>query len=98
MHENRETSVAPVQLTGRSEKAQCRNADMHAAEESDCGVLPVNQPNKGGQPSAEVGEGRPQTKENQGTSHTPPTPSGEGVSQGRVRVRCAVSVQRLHPR
>ena len=32
MHENRETSVAPVQSAGRSEKAQCRNADMHAAE------------------------------------------------------------------
>ena len=83
MHENRETSVAPVQSAGRSEKAQCRNADMHAAEESDCGVVPVNQPNKEGQPSAEVGEGRPQTEENHGTSYTPPTQCGERVSQGR---------------
>ena len=73
MDENRETSVAPVKWAGRSEKAQCRTADMHAAEESDCGILPVNQPNKGGQPSAEVEEGRPQTKENAGPSSTCPT-------------------------
>jgi hypothetical protein len=37
---------------------------MHVLEKSDCAVIPVNQPNKGGQPSAEVGEGRAQTKEN----------------------------------
>ncbi len=33
-------------------------------EKSDCAVVPVNQPNKGGQPSAEAGEGRAQTREN----------------------------------
>ena len=89
MHENRETSVAPVQSAGRSEKAQCRNADMHAAEESDCGVVPVIQPNNGGQPSAEVGEGRPQTEENSDRSNMRPTPSGKRMFQGWVGVRRA---------
>ena len=31
---------------------------MYVLEKSDCAVIPVNQPNKGGQPSAEAGEGR----------------------------------------
>jgi hypothetical protein len=90
MHENRETSVAPVQSAGRSAKAQCRNADMHAAEESHWGIVPVNQPNKEGQPSAEVGEGRPQTGENSDRSNMRPTPSGQRMSQGWVGVRRAV--------
>lgn len=94
MHENRETSVAPVQSAGRSEKAQCRNADMHAVEESDCGVVPVIQPNNGGQPSAEVGEGRPQAEENSDLSNTPPTPSGKRVSQGLAGVRRAARERR----
>jgi hypothetical protein len=37
---------------------------MHVQEKSDCAVLPVNQPNNEGQPSAEVGEGGAQTEEN----------------------------------
>jgi hypothetical protein len=37
---------------------------MYALEKPDCAVVPVSQPNKGGQPSAEIGEGRAQTKEN----------------------------------
>ncbi|MGA8437841.1 MAG: hypothetical protein WB714_06400 [Candidatus Sulfotelmatobacter sp.] len=49
---------------GWSAKAISRTADMHVPEKSDCAVVPVNQPNKGGQLSAEVGEGRAQTKEN----------------------------------
>src|SRR6202049_3508605 len=73
MHENRETSVVPDALTGRSGNAYCRTPDMHAAEESDTGVLPVNQPNKGGEPLAEVGEGRPGIKENIAQSNTRPT-------------------------
>lgn len=87
MHENRETSVAPAHSAGRSEKAQSRNADMNAMEESDCGVVPVNQPNKEAQALAEVGEERPQTKENIEEAHTPPTQSGERVSQGLDGVR-----------
>ena len=48
MHENRETSSAPVEQTGRSEKALCRTADMYALEESDRCVVPMKQLNKEG--------------------------------------------------
>jgi group II intron reverse transcriptase/maturase len=87
MHENREISVAPVQAAGRSAKADGHKAGMNAAEESDRGVVPVNQLNNEVQASAEVGEGRPRTKENIRGAHTPPTRSGERVSQGLSGVR-----------
>src|SRR5256885_11491756 len=66
MHENRETSGVPrpSRGRGRSEKMQNRTSDMHASEESDRAIVPMNQPNKEGQPSAEVGEGRARAKEN----------------------------------
>jgi hypothetical protein len=63
MHENRETSFAPAPA-GRSGKATSRKPDMYAKEESDCAVVPVKQPNKEAQASAEVVEGRAQAKEN----------------------------------
>ena len=66
-----------------------RTADMHALEKSDCAVVPVNQPNKEGQPSAEAGEGRAQTKENIVQSHMHPTQSGKRMSQGLHGVRKA---------
>jgi RNA-directed DNA polymerase len=47
----------------------------------------VNHPNNGGQPSAEAGEGRAQTKENIVPSHMHPTQSGKRMSQGRTGVR-----------
>ena len=57
MHENREISSAPwSDDQGRSPKATSRTADMDVLEKSDCAVVPVKQPNKGGQPSAEVVE------------------------------------------
>ena len=56
-------------------------------EESDCAVVPMNQPNKEGQPSAEGGEGRARAKENIVRSYTSPTQSGERVSQGLSGVR-----------
>jgi len=87
MHENRETSVVPEAVTGRSEKAEGRTLDMHAAEESDSGVVPMNQPNKSGPPQAEVGEGRSGIKENIAQSNTRPTQSGASVSQGLSGVR-----------
>ena len=87
MHENRETSVAPDVVTGRSGKAQSQTPDMHAAEESDLGVVPMNQPNKSGKPRAEVGEGRPGVKENIKQSNTRPTQSGASVPQGLNGVR-----------
>jgi RNA-directed DNA polymerase len=89
MHENRETSRAPrsSQGRGRSEQAQSRTSDMHAVEESDRAIVPMNQLNKEGQPSAEAGEGRARAKENIVRSHTSPTQSGERVSQGLSGVR-----------
>jgi len=49
----------------------------------------MNQPNKEGQPSAEVGEGRAQTEENIVQSHMSPTQSGKHMSQGLNGVRQA---------
>ena len=83
MHENREISSTPwSDDQGRSAKATSRTADMYVPEKSDCVVLPVNQPNKGGQPFAEAGEGRAQTRENIAQSHMPPTQSGKRMSRG----------------
>jgi RNA-directed DNA polymerase len=89
MHENREISSTPwSDDQGRSAKATNQTADTHVLEKSDCAVVPVNQPNKEGQlPSAEVGEGRAQTKENIAQSHMHPTQSGKRMSQGLDGVR-----------
>jgi len=89
MHENRETSGVsrPSRGRDRSEKMQNRTSDMHASEESDRAILPMSQPNKEGQPSAEVGEGRARAKENIAQSNTSPTQSGKRVSQGLRGVR-----------
>jgi group II intron reverse transcriptase/maturase len=90
MHENREISNTPWSDDhGRSAKAISRTADMHVLEKSDCAVVPVNQPNKEGQPSAEAGEGRAQTRENIVQSHMRPTQSGKRMSQGLDGVRKA---------
>ena len=97
MHENREISRTPWSVEqGRSVKATSRNADMHVPEKSDCAVLPVNQPNKGGQLSAEAGEGRAQTKENIAQSHMHPTQNGKRMSQGAHGVR-QVDFAATHP-
>src|SRR5215472_18907671 len=83
MHENREISSAPwPRSQGRSAKATSRTADTHVLEKSDCAVLPVNQPNKEGQLSAETGE-------NIAQSHMHPTQSGKRMSQGLDGVRKA---------
>ncbi len=69
MHENRETSATPrreVEQRGRSGKASGRKPDMHVAEESDTGIVPMKGPNKSGQSEAEALEGRPVTKGNSG--------------------------------
>ena len=88
MHENREISCTSWSTDqDRSAKAINRAADAHVQEKSDCAVLPVNQPNKEGQPSAEVGEGRAQTQENTVQSHMRPTQSGKRMSQGWRGVR-----------
>src|ERR1035438_8229645 len=90
MHENREISNTPwSDDQGRSAKAINHNADAHVLEKSDCAVIPVNQPNKEGQPSAEVGEGRAQPKENIVQSRMLPAQSGKRMSQGLEGVRKA---------
>ena len=95
MHENRGISSAPwSDDQGRSAKAINRTADLHVLEKSNCAVLPVNQPNKGGQPSAEVGEGRAQTKENIVQSHMHSTQSGKRMSQRLDGVRKAAKESR----
>ena len=90
MHENREISCTswPTEQD-RSAKAINRTADMNVPEKSDCAVVPVNQPNNEGQPSAEAGEGRAQTEENIVPSHMRPTQSGKRMSQGLHGVRQA---------
>src|SRR5215472_12640893 len=90
MHENREISwTSRPKDRYRSTKAINRTADMHVQEKSDCAVVPKNQPNNEGQPSAEDGEGRAQTEENIAQSNMRPTQSGERVSQGLAGVRKA---------
>jgi hypothetical protein len=59
MHENREISSTPLLVEeGRSAKAINHNADVYVPEKSHCALVPVNQPNKGANALAEVGEGR----------------------------------------
>src|SRR5882672_9833030 len=90
MHENREISCTSWSTDqDRSAKAINRTADVNVQEKSDCVVVPVNQPNKEGQPSAEVGEGRAQTEENIIQSHMRPTQSGKRMSLGLDGVRQA---------
>jgi len=96
MHENREISGASrsYQDRDRSAKALSHKAGMHVSEKSDRAEVPMNQPNKGEQSSAEVGEGRARIKENIVPSHMSPTQSGERVSQGLSGVRQAAKERR----
>jgi RNA-directed DNA polymerase len=90
MHENRDISRTPWSVEqGRSAKAINRTADTNVREKSDCAVVPVNQPNNEGKPSAEAGEGRAQIEENTVQSHMRPTQSGKRMSQGLHGVRQA---------
>ena len=97
MHENREISCTSWSRDqDRSAKAINRTADVNVQEKSDCVVVPVNQPNKEAQASAEAGEGRAQTKENIMQSHMRPTQSGKRMSQGAHGVR-QVDFAATHP-
>ena len=90
MHENREISNTPwSDDQSRSTKAINHNADAHVLEKSGCAVIPVNQPNKEGQPSEEVGEGRAQPKKNIVQSRMLPTQSGKRMAQGLEDMRKA---------
>src|SRR5712671_1377396 len=91
MHENRETSKAPAaKYCSRTVgEGHGRTTHMHAFEESDSGIIPMNHSNKDGKPYAESEEGRPLIKENTRQPSTYPTQSEKCVSQGLARVRKA---------
>jgi RNA-directed DNA polymerase len=106
MHDNREISSTPWSLDrGRSAKAMNRTARMHVLEKSGCAVIPVKQPNKEGQPSAEAGKERAQTRENMVPSRMHPTQSGKwhvpGIggcaasSKGKKQVRFTALLHHL---
>ena len=95
MHENREISCTSWSSDReRSAKAINRKADANVQEKSDCAVIPVNQPNNEGQPSAEAGEGRAQTQENIVQSRMRPTQSEKRMSQGLSGVRKAARARK----
>src|SRR3989475_2209624 len=91
MHENRETSAAPVVKPGSRSAGEgnSRTARAHVSEESHGGIVLMNHSNKDGKPLAESGEGRPPIKENARQPNACPTQSGKGVSQGLTGVRKA---------
>ena len=75
-------------LTGRSGKASGRKPDMHVAEESDTGIVPMKGPNKSGQSGAEALEGRPVTKGNSGERRLWTCTQGQGETlNGLDRIR-----------
>jgi len=65
-HGSRETpETSALAGADRSEKARCRNPDMHVSGESDSSIVPEKQANQGSVPlPAESVEGRGLTKEN----------------------------------
>src|SRR4051795_2722560 len=90
MHENRETSEAPAAQRSRTAgEGSGRTARVHASEESDSGIVPMNHSNKIEQSMAESEEGRPLIEENAHQASTRPTQSGACVSQGLAGVRKA---------
>ena len=95
MHENREISCTSWSSDqDRSAKAINRTADANVQEKSDCAVVPMNRPNKEGQPSAEAGEGRAQTEENIVEPRMSPTQSGKRMSLGLDGVRQVASARK----
>ena len=88
MRENRETPWSPAGATaGRRENATSDKSLMHGHGESYRGIVPTKQPNKGGEPPAEAGEGRPRTKENTRQPNPCQTLSWESGPSGLERVR-----------
>lgn len=78
----------PPKGTGRLGKAQRPTPSANVTEESDSGIVPMNQRNKAKlQMAAEAGEGRPEAKENSSSLNMPSTQSGSNMSQGLWRVR-----------
>ena len=72
----------------RSEKARCRNADVHISRKSDSLVVPEKRANNAGQPTAaEFVEERRLTKENASQPLLVRTQSREPKSRGLLGVR-----------
>jgi len=79
MHENRETSVARAGNNSRTAgEVLGRTTRVHASEESDSGIVPMNHSNKIEQSMAESEEGRPLIKEN---IHAPDTERSTRVTR-----------------
>ena len=74
-------------VAGQRENAMSDKSLAYGRGESYDGIVPTKQPNKGGEPSAEVAEGRPLTKENTPPSNPCRTPSRESGPSGLERVR-----------
>ena len=95
MHENRETSEAPVAHSSRTAgEGSGPTTRMHVSEESDSGIVPMNHSNKIEQSMAEGEEGRPLIEENTHQVSTRSTQSGIRVSQGLAGVRKAAKEQK----
>jgi RNA-directed DNA polymerase len=78
--------VADQRWAGRGGNASGGNPLMNDREKSDRPVLPANPPNKPGEPSAEVGEGRGLPEGNTASETHPGRSAGQGVSDlDRVR-------------
>jgi RNA-directed DNA polymerase len=91
-HGNRETSgCSPVAACpgdgGGPGKAECRTLGLHAPEESDCAIRPVNRANNGTAVPTESGEGRARTERNAWDEAAPRTQGRAGASFGLSRVR-----------
>jgi RNA-directed DNA polymerase len=67
---------------------------MHGREKSDFAIVAMKPANKAGQPAAERGERRAETKGNTVEQRTRRTPSRESVFQGLDRVRQAAKVRK----
>ena len=79
--------AAHSKKVGREENAMSDKSTMHGSGESYGGIVLAKQPNKSGEPPAEVVEGRPPTKENTQQPNPHRTPSRESGPSGLERVR-----------
>jgi hypothetical protein len=82
-----EISSMPVPGSGRLGKATSRTPSMHVGEKSDGAIVPGKRPNNGGQPPAEVVEGRAPTKGNSRQAAATRTQSRTAASIGMADVR-----------
>jgi RNA-directed DNA polymerase len=86
--------VADQHWAGREGNASGGNPLMNDHEKSDRPVLPANPPNKPGEPSAEVGEGRGLPEGNTASETRPGRSAGQGVSSDLGRVRQVARLDR----